>query len=117
MLIELESGYSLGGASKILNEVQKGKTIKVEINRIDDIIPKDRPISIIQLDVEGYEKEALTGALETIRRCKPILILEDNNKIINSNWFAENILSIGYEINRKIHANTLLTIKTLHNNV
>lgn len=115
MLVELESGYKLGGASKILKETEKGKTIDVEINSIDDIIPKERSVSIIQLDVEGYEKEALIGGLRTINRCKPILILEDNNKIIETNWFAENILSLGYEINHKIHANTLLTIKTLHN--
>jgi len=115
MLVELESGYKLGGASMILKEAEKGKTIDVEINSIDNIIPDNRLISIIQLDVEGYEKEALTGALETIRRCKPILILEDNNNIIETNWFAENILSIGYEINQKIHENTLLTVKELHN--
>ena len=115
MLVELESGYKLGGASKILKETEKGETIEVEINSIDDVIPKERSVSIIQLDVEGYEKEALIGGLKTIKRCKPILILEDNNKIIETNWFAENILSLGYEVNQKIHANTLLTIKTLHN--
>lgn len=114
MLIESEFGVSLGGTSKILKERQKGKTIDVKIVRIDDVIPTDRNISIIQLDVEGYEKEALNGALNTIKRCKPILILEDNNKIIDTNWFADNILAIGYEIKGKIHANTLLEIKTPH---
>ncbi len=115
LLLELESGIILGGASKIINEDTKGKTIDVKLVRIDDIIPKDRYISIVQLDVEGFEKEALSGALETINRCKPILILEDNNKIIESNWFSENILSIGYKVTGKLHANTLLTIKTQHN--
>jgi FkbM family methyltransferase len=37
-----------------------------------------RKLSILQLDVEGYEDEALKGALETIRREKPILALEDS---------------------------------------
>lgn len=115
MLVESDSGYNLGGASKILKEPEVGKAIEVEIVLIDDIIPKDRMVSIIQLDVEGYEKEALTGAIKTINRCKPILILEDNDNVFQTDWFVENILSLGYELNRKIHANTLFTIKALHN--
>ena len=111
MLIETEKGVSLGGASQIVDENKKGgKTIEVNINKIDEIIPKDRHISILQLDVEGYEKEALSGAIETIKRCKPILILEDNNKIIDTEWFKERILNIGYQEKGKIHANTLLMI-------
>jgi len=116
MLIKTDSGVHLGGASYILTEPHNnGEIIEVEINRIDEIIPETRSISIIQLDVEGYEKEALSGGLNTIRRCRPILILEDSNKIIDSDWFVENILKLGYEIEGRIHRNTLLIIKTLHN--
>jgi FkbM family methyltransferase len=116
MLIETDTGVPLGGASAILKEEQNtGKTTEVEIKRIDDIIPDNRTISIIQLDVEGYEKEALIGGLKTINRCKPLLILEDNNEIINSDWFDKHIKSSGDEINRIIHGNTVLTIKSNHN--
>ena len=111
MLVESEAGVSLGGASKILKDDQKGRTLDVSIVRTDDVIPTDRRIAVLQLDVEGYEKEALNGGLETIKRCKPILILEDNDKIIDSAWFTENIRAIGYEVRGKIHDNTLLTIK------
>lgn len=114
MLVETESGIGLGGMSKIINEPKKGRTIEVDINLIDDAIPKDRSVSIIQLDVEGYEKEALSGALETIKRCKPIIILEDNNKVIETDWFSENILKLGYEITGELHKNTLLTLKNVH---
>lgn len=33
-------------------------------------------VDLIQLDIEGYELHALKGAVETIKRCKPILQLE-----------------------------------------
>jgi FkbM family methyltransferase len=115
LLTELETGKSLGGASKIISEDTNGKIKEVNLVRIDDIIPKERSISILQLDVEGFEKEALSGAIETINRCKPILILEDNNKIVDSSWFSENILSVGYELTGNLHRNNLLTIKSLHN--
>jgi len=34
-------------------------------------------VDLIQLDLEGYEDRALTGAIETINRCKPVIIVEN----------------------------------------
>ncbi len=112
MQIESVEGISLGGGSTIVNEDIEGKTIDVKIVKIDDVIPLDRNISILQLDVEGYEKEALQGALNTIIRCNPVLILEDNKNVIETSWFADNIISLGYEVFDEIHNNTLLKIRS-----
>ena len=112
MLVKSDEGESLGGGSYISNENHKGKSIEIELVKIDDIIPVDRDISILQLDVEGYEKQALIGAMDTIKRNKPIIILEDNNKIIESAWFRENILALGYDKFCKLHENTVFkTVK------
>ena len=111
MQIETVEGISMGGGSTIVNENIEGKTINVKIVKIDDVIPSDRNISILQLDVEGYEKEALQGALNTIIRCNPVLILEDNENVIKTSWFADKILSLGYEIFGEVHNNTLLKIR------
>lgn len=43
--------------------------------RLDDII-KGRRIDIIKIDVEGYEREALEGCLETIRAHRPLIFSE-----------------------------------------
>lgn len=32
---------------------------------------------LLMLDIEGYELFALRGAIETIKRCKPVIVLED----------------------------------------
>lgn len=47
---------------------------------LDDMIRNhgDPHVDAIFLDVEGYELHALQGALETIERCRPALILEEN---------------------------------------
>ncbi len=111
MMIADRAGIPLGGKSKIVdNNFGKGTFIKIKIKTLDEIIPKNRHISIIQLDVEGYEKQALIGATDTIIRCKPILILEDNNNVIATEWFSNNILSQGYKISGKVHDNTVFTI-------
>ena len=63
--------------------------LNIDIVIINDVIPIQSNISIMQLDVEGYEKNALEGTLETIKRCKPIIILENNNDKISSDWFKK----------------------------
>ncbi len=102
-------GVSLGGSSSITSE-RSSKNLYKEIGlvAIDDVIPADRQISILQLDVEGYEEDALKGALKTIKRCLPTLILETDKGICSTKWFADNILSLGYEIGEKIHYNRVI---------
>jgi FkbM family methyltransferase len=71
-----ESGKSLGGASKIIAIDTTKETVgveAVEIVTIDNTVGIDRSVSIIQLDVEGHECEALKGGLKTIQRCLPVI--------------------------------------------
>ncbi|OIQ39397.1 MAG: hypothetical protein BM563_04470 [Bacteroidetes bacterium MedPE-SWsnd-G1] len=103
-----KSGKSMGGASTIVPKSQKGEFEEIQIVAIDDVIPEDRNISILQLDIEGFEEQAVKGAVKTIKRCKPILILEDNKDIGKSDWFKTNILSLGYKFKKNLHYNKLL---------
>jgi FkbM family methyltransferase len=51
---------------------------KVPVWRIDDLgLPACR---LIKIDVEGMEREVLAGAAETIRRCRPLLYVEDDRR-------------------------------------
>ncbi len=108
MLVADKTGRSLGGASRLIEADSnlKEQIVKVKILKIDDVIPADRNISIIQLDVEGFEQPALAGAIATIKRCKPVLILEN---LPNEDWLSANILQLGYKVVGKVHANTILS--------
>jgi hypothetical protein len=44
--------------------------------KIDDLVPKDQKIDFIKIDVEGAEYNALAGATDLIRRCRPIIASE-----------------------------------------
>lgn len=89
-------GRPFGGGSAIAAEQRSGFIYEeVKVLAIDDAVPTDRSISVLQLDVEYYEQQALTGALGTIRRCRPLLVLETLPR--DPGWFAENILALGYE--------------------
>lgn len=37
-------------------------------------------VGLIKIDVEGYELEVLKGAVETIKKCKPVLYVEDDRE-------------------------------------
>ena len=105
-------GRSMGGSSTIVNEntdIDSAKTETVKIVSLDSLIPKDRNISLLQLDIEGYEKQALLGAIDLIKRCSPILVLE--NPLPELSWLEENIFSLGYSVTGKVQGNSILQIQ------
>lgn len=56
------------------------KKIPVRLERLDDqAFTRAESIDLIKLDVEGHELEVLQGAVETIGRHKPVLIVESND--------------------------------------
>jgi FkbM family methyltransferase len=101
------NGTSMGGSSTILkNEnIPSNNTEEIKITSLDAIIPKDRHISLLQLDVEGYEKEALSGSLKLIERCLPILVIET---LPDQNWVEKNLFSLGYKVINVIQGNSIL---------
>ena len=59
--------------------------------------------NLIQLDVEGYEFNALLGAIETIKKFKPVLCIEFCEKWLNRyNTNSENILNLLNKLNYKL---------------
>jgi FkbM family methyltransferase len=95
-----DAGRSLGGGSHISGG---GKESVAQIT-LDALIPRARCISILQLDVEGYEEHALRGAEQLIRRDTPILILET---VPRSNWFDQLIKDCKYDLVRRVAKNSV----------
>lgn len=58
--------------------------------------------NLIHLDIEGYEGNALQGAITTIKRSKPIIVIETNGSGDAYGWPQEKIddfiFSLGYQI-------------------
>lgn len=61
----------------------------------------------IQLDIEGYETFALMGAEETIKRCRPVVMLEINGCStaynIENNEVIEAMYARGYELKNRFY--------------
>ena len=54
----------------------KIKTIKVDMKRLDELMPSDIQIDFIKVDVEGAEFEVFEGAKDTIKKYKPSILFE-----------------------------------------
>lgn len=80
------SGLEMGPRSEISN-----RGIQVGMTTLDSVIPEDIKISLIHLDLEGYEFKALLGAKEIIKRDRPIIILEIDSRAVDYNNFMNNI--------------------------
>ena len=72
--------YSFCGELSFSTEASRNSSVselgkrKIEVDTIDNIVG-DGNVSYIKMDVEGSEKEALSGAVKSIKRCRPKLLV------------------------------------------
>jgi FkbM family methyltransferase len=50
--------------------------ILVKTDKIDNLIPPNHKVDLINIEIEGGEEQVLIGAKETIKRNKPVIIFE-----------------------------------------
>jgi len=96
-------GVFLGGASHVstnTNYDQVSQGIK-----IDDLFNKISKCSIIHLDIEGHETQALLGAKNIINHFKPILIIESP---IKDPTVKELLIMNNYKYCKKVNDNFVL---------
>lgn len=98
--------YPFGGTNASMVNVSDNRDaqeVKAKIIRLDDFVAKGNPApDIIKCDVEGAEKLVLMGALETIKKHKPILFFELLRKWsakfnYHPNEVLETLKGIGYK--------------------
>jgi FkbM family methyltransferase len=101
-------GVALGGGSQLIDDPAGAEGLsneQVNLMAIDEVVSDDRGVAVIQLDVEGHEQEALAGAMRTIERCRPLIVLET---LPAEGWVAEHLAPLGYRVAETIDANTVV---------
>lgn len=96
-----ENGKPMGGHAHCVPEMAEGVEEVASI-RLDDVVPMDRKVSILQLDVEGHERAALLGARGIIDKWKPILVLEEFKR---PRWIRRHFGHHGYRLVGRLHGN------------
>jgi FkbM family methyltransferase len=87
-------GEEAGEVSFFLNQTRSGfsslvpngepnvdriEEIKVRCDRLDTIVPEDRKIDFVKIDVEGYELPVIRGGAKLFARDRPYLMFESMN--------------------------------------
>lgn len=97
-------GVAFGGGSRLFSGPPDGRRHEtVPLVTVDEAIPSDRHIGVLELDVEGHEQQALAGAMRTIERCHPLLILED---LPAEDWLQEHLPR--YHVTGMVNGNKVL---------
>jgi FkbM family methyltransferase len=92
-----KGGYSNQGGSLSSAKISRNyKSVVVEARRLDDIELGD--VGFIKIDVEGFEQEVIDGAAATIKRCRPTMLveLEERYTKVPIERALQNILDLGY---------------------
>ena len=76
-----EELFKLGAATiHEENDIIDYESFDVKKTLLDKIIPSSEKIGFIKIDVEGHESEVIKGSIDTIKRDKPILLIEIEEK-------------------------------------
>jgi FkbM family methyltransferase len=91
-----------GGESSLFRRVSD-EFVEVQVERLDDFVEREKieRVDAIKIDVEGAELKVIRGADKTIRRDKPILMVEIQAATLQAagttpEELFENIISYGY---------------------
>jgi FkbM family methyltransferase len=104
-----KDGRAFGGGSRIVDDrsapPEKDNGIhSIRLVTIDEEVPATAAdVGILQLDVEGYEASALLGGLQTIRRCRPIIIVET----VPIAFVQEHLVPLGYSKTQTVCDNSV----------
>ncbi len=104
-LLVLNTAYSNGTTSTLSDDAAElADATTVPCLRIDDIVPADKQIGFIKIDIEGAEYNALLGASGLIRRCHPVIVSEFSPGLmkgisgIDAREYVKFILDFGYRV-------------------
>ncbi len=95
-----EELFKLGAATiHEENDIIDYESFDVKKTLLDKIIPSSEKIGFIKIDVEGHESEVIKGSIDTIKRDKPILLIEIEEKHTKKpiNDTINFVKNIGYD--------------------
>lgn len=107
--LDYSQANNFGGIS--VNTASKSRgAIKVPVATLDSFNYQN--VGLIKIDVEGFEEEVLKGAVETIKRCSPIMYIEDD-RVEKSASLHKFLAELGYRF--EMHSPPLYRAKNFFN--
>ena len=94
-----EKPTNFGGSSISIEGNDNEHSVDVAVDRLDDFLRVDGHISLMKIDVEGFEENVVRGAIETIRKYEPIIVFEQHEREFDNGMTptARLLKDLGYE--------------------
>lgn len=73
--VSAQSGFLVESRPYAKKTFYESNYAEVKVSTIDNLIPENEKVTMIKMDIEGSEYEALLGAKRVIQRCKPRLAI------------------------------------------
>lgn len=106
------------GTGKILiaNEDNDSKYISVKTKKLDNFIDEYNNVNILFIDVEGHEPYVLRGAIETLKKYNPIVVIEASPKLLlkYAHLKLDYIYKFFEDLNYEVLKISKLTIKKVN---
>lgn len=103
-------GPQLAAAAKIVPGESGDHVVKVPVVRLDDLIPEERRITVLHLDIEGFELRALMGAKRLIAQNAPVIVLEAakrRQQLLYKRALRQHFPDLRYHITEVIENNAI----------
>ena len=85
----------------------------VDIDTVDNVANNILVPDFIKIDVEGFQVQVVTGALEFFERYSPVVMIEIDED--TNQWMEDYFISIGYQF-YKFNKNSLSKVDSIFNN-
>lgn len=95
--IPLKGGRRVTTRASLISS-DEGEPRKVQVNKLDFYGYKD--VGFIKIDVEGLEEKVISGGLDTVRKYKPVLLIEmfyERSQNKRCRKLFEFLVGIGYK--------------------
>lgn len=94
----IEHSTNLGGSSILIGDKGHSNVVSIEVETLDATAIDTTDLCFVKIDVEGFEAQVIRGGLETLRRCQPLVVLEQHaSEFVDGSSPALTLLaSLGY---------------------
>lgn len=92
---ELFISNNMGSMNRIINKISEGNCESIQVTTLDKLLISEKNISLIKIDVEGYEKQVLSGSTETLKNPNlNVIIIELNDSSEQYDYNENETISI-----------------------
>lgn len=104
-ILKLKENYSNIGSSSAKFEIETDNLVEIKIKPLDEILNKLNKVTLIKIDVEGMEIEALKGAENVINKFNPTICFEQNEWEFTENYIETEVIEWLRTKGYRIYAN------------